>query len=54
MRKFGLKIEDKAKVAFVKIYKSGDKSSIKKLEKIIAELSGNPKIDLGNPEISNS
>lgn len=50
MGKFGLKIEDKAKADFVKIYKSGDKTSIKKLEIIIEELSENPKIGLGNPE----
>jgi toxin YoeB len=50
MGKFGLKVEEKAKSDLEKIYKSGDKSSIKKLEKIIFELSEHPKIGVGNPE----
>jgi toxin YoeB len=50
MGKFGLEVEDKAKADFVKIYKSGDRSTIKKLEKIIVELSEHPKTGIGNPE----
>ena len=50
MGKFRLKVEDSAKTDFAKIYKSGDKASIKKLEKIIEELSNNPRTGTGNPE----
>ena len=50
MGKFRLKVEDRAKTDFAKIYKSGDKVFIKKLEKIIEELSNNPKTGTGNPE----
>ena len=52
MGKFRLKVEDRAKTDFAKIYKSGDKASIKKLEKIIEELSNNPKIGTGNPGVT--
>jgi toxin YoeB len=50
MGKFELKIEDKAKDDFYKIRKSGDKATIKKLEKIILELSEHPKTGIGKPE----
>ena len=33
-----------------KIYKSGDKSSIKRIESIITELYDNPKTGIGKPE----
>ena len=39
MGKFRLKIEDRAQQYFIKIYKSGDTASIKKIEKMIIELS---------------
>lgn len=50
MGKFRLKIEDKAKEDFEKIRKSGDKATIKKIEKIIIELSEHPTTGTGNPE----
>ena len=50
MGKFRLKIENSAEEDFAKIYKSGDKSIIKKLLKIILELSQHPKFGTGNPE----
>jgi len=50
MGKFRLEIDDFAKRDIVKIYKSGDKATIKKLEKIIIELSEHPTIGIGNPE----
>lgn len=50
MGKFRVKIDDIAKRDFEKIYKSGDKASIKKLEKIVFELSEHPQIGIGNPE----
>jgi toxin YoeB len=39
MGKYRLEIDKNAKNDFDKIYKSGDKATIKKLEKIILELS---------------
>jgi len=50
MGKFRLEIDDFAKRDIVEIYKSGDKATIKKLEKIIIELSEHPTIGIGNPE----
>mgnify|MGYP003397849297 FL=1 len=50
MGQFRLEVDGNAKVDFQKIYKSGDKSSIKKLEKIILELQAHPTIGTGNPE----
>jgi toxin YoeB len=49
MGKFELKIDDQAKEDFAKIRKSGDQATIKKLEKIILELSEHPKTGIGNP-----
>jgi toxin YoeB len=50
MGKFRLEVEDLAKSDFDKIYKSGDKATIKKLEKIILELENHPSTGIGNPE----
>ena len=50
MGKFRIKIEDKAKRDFAKIYMSGNKATVKKLEKIIVELSDHPAFGIGNPE----
>jgi toxin YoeB len=50
MGQFRLEVDGNAKVDFEKIYKSGDKTSIKKLEKIILELQEHPTIGTGNPE----
>ncbi len=50
MGKFRLKIEKKAKKDFARIYKSGKKPMIKKLEDIIFELSEHPKEGTGQPE----
>lgn len=50
MGKFRLEIEELAKSDFDKIYKSGDKATIKKLEKIILELEHHPETGSGNPE----
>lgn len=51
MGKFGIKIEVSAQEDLVKIYKSGNKSTIKKLQKIMVELSEHPSIGIGNPEL---
>lgn len=50
MGQFRLEVDRNAKVEFEKIYKSGDKASIKKIEKIILELQEHPTIGTGNPE----
>jgi toxin YoeB len=50
MGKYFVDIKDDAKIHFLKIYKSGDLSSIKKLNKIIIELSNHPTSGIGNPE----
>jgi toxin YoeB len=51
MGKFGIKIEPSAQQDFMKIYKSGDKSTIKKLQKIMVELSDHPTTGTGTPEL---
>ncbi|PWA03866.1 Txe/YoeB family addiction module toxin [Flavobacterium psychrotolerans] len=50
MGKFRIQIEDIAKDQLRKIYKSGDKATIKKLEKILLELEEHPKTAIGEPE----
>ncbi len=50
MGKFRIKIEDLALKQLKQHYKSGDKGSIKKLEKILLELSETPFVGVGNPE----
>ncbi len=50
MGKYFVDIKDEAKIHFRKIYKSGDQVSIKRLEKIIMELSVHPTSGIGNPE----
>ena len=50
MGKFRIQIEDIAKDQLRKIYKSGDKANIKKLEKILLELEEHPKTGIGEPE----
>ena len=51
MGKFRVKIEDLAKSDIEKHLKSGDKSSVKKLEKILIELAQSPFKGTGNPEL---
>lgn len=50
MGKFRIEVDNVAKNDFDKIYKSGDKASIKKLETFIFELSEHPYIGSGQPE----
>ncbi len=50
MGKFRVEITDKAKVDIEKHYRSGNKASIKKLEKILIELSIHPEAGTGRPE----
>lgn len=50
MGKFRIEIDDYAKLDIAKIYKSGDKASIKKFEKIVLELENQPTTGTGNPE----
>ena len=50
MGQFKLKIEELAELHLKKHLKSGDKASIKKIEKILIELTETPYIGIGNPE----
>lgn len=50
MEKFRLSLRPQAELDFSKIYKSGDISTIKKVEKILLELQIHPEIGIGNPE----
>lgn len=48
MGKFGIEIKPEAKKDLEKHYKSGDKASIKRIEKIIFELQETPYSGIGN------
>ena len=50
MGKYFIDLKDDAKIHFRKIYKSGDQATIKRLEKIMLELSNHPTSGTGNPE----
>jgi len=50
MGKFRLKIEELAQSHIAEIYKSGNQASIKKIEKILLELSETPYSGIGQPE----
>lgn len=50
MGQFKLKIEELAQKHLKQHYRSGDKASIKKIEKILFELSETPYTGVGNPE----
>jgi toxin YoeB len=50
MGKFEVKIEELAEKHIRQHYKSGDKASIKRIERILLELSENPYTGIGNPE----
>jgi toxin YoeB len=50
MGQFKVKIEELAQTHLKQHFKSGDKASIKKIEKILLELSETPYSGMGNPE----
>ena len=50
MGKFEVIVSDKAKEDLLEIQKSGDKASIKKIERIISELYIHPETGTGKPE----
>ena len=50
MGQFKLKIEELAEKHIKQHYRSGDKACIKKIEKILVELSQNPYTGIGYPE----
>ena len=50
MGKFRVEIEAIAQEDFIKIYKSVDRATIKRLEKMLVELENHPKIGIGHPE----
>ena len=50
MGKFKLKIEELAEGHFKKHIKSGNKATVKKIERILVDLSETPYLGIGNPE----
>jgi toxin YoeB len=50
MGKFRIEIKEIAKKHIIQHYKSGDKKSIKNIERILLELSETPFEGIGNPE----
>ncbi len=50
MGEYIIEVKDVARIHLLKIYKSGNQSTIKKVEKIIFELSIHPATGTGNPE----
>ena len=50
MGKFAVIVEKSAQKELLAHYKSGDKSSIKRIEQIILELSEHPETGVGKPE----
>ncbi len=50
MGKFRITLTDQAKKDITKHYKSVNQSTIKKIEKILVELSEHPTTGIGNPE----
>lgn len=50
MGKFGIEIKPEARKDLEKHFKSGDKASIKKIEKILLELENTPYHGTGQPE----
>ncbi|RYU90253.1 Txe/YoeB family addiction module toxin [Mucilaginibacter terrigena] len=50
MGQFKLKIEELAQKHLKQHYRSGDKGTLKKIEKILIELSETPYTGIGNPE----
>lgn len=50
MGQFKLKIEELAELHIRKHFKAGDKSTIRKIEKILIELTETPYAGIGNPE----
>ena len=50
MGKYNVRISEKADRDWKKIYKSGKKIDIQKIETFLVELAENPRIGTGNPE----
>ena len=50
MGKFAVIVEKSAQKELLAHYKSGDKTSIKRIEQIILELSEHPETGVGKPE----
>ena len=50
MGEYFVDITEKAENDILRIYKSGSRSDINKLNKILVDLSTHPKIGTGNPE----
>jgi len=50
MGRYSIDVEKKARKQLAEIHKSGNKSDIKKIDAIFAELEDHPEIGTGNPE----
>lgn len=50
MGKYIIEVSDEAKRHLAAIYKSGDRKSIKRVERIFEELSESPYVGIGQPE----
>lgn len=50
MGKYSIRVEKKAIADFKKIYKSGNKVNISRVERILKELEETPEIGIGSPE----
>lgn len=50
MARYSIDVEKKAKIDLAKIYKSGNKGDIKRVEKIFQELEAHPMTGIGEPE----
>jgi toxin YoeB len=51
MGKYSIDLKETVRKEISAIYKSGDKASIKKIERILLELSEHPQTGIGNPEM---
>lgn len=50
MGRYSIDVEKKAKKQLAEIYKSGNKSDIRRIEAIFAQLAESPETGIGNPE----
>ena len=50
MEKYSIRLEKQAKKDLMKLYKSGQKLDVKKVEQILLELEKHPRTGIGNPE----
>lgn len=51
MGQFKLRIEELAELHIGKHFRSGDKATVKKMEKLLVELAEYPYVGIGKPEV---